>query len=471
MSEERDEVLRRALAGDGQTVQADSTDVSVHCSFTVPGLDELDAPQDAEAAAAWVARADRYDDRGEIGRGGMGTVSRCFDRVLLREVAVKTLRDSGTASMQFVEEAQITGQLDHPNIVPVHDLGVRGAREAFFTMKLVKGRTLSEEIEALHQGGFTSEALEDVLRVLLKVCEAVAFAHSRGVVHRDLKPANVMVGSHGQVYVMDWGLGLLLDGARPSGRPAAPRAEAAVATTSQGAGSGMGFAGTVGYMAPEQAAGVIQGIGTHTDVFALGAMLYHVLTGRAPYSARDPQNGLSAVRQARVVPPPEVAKRPLPPGLCEIAMRALRREPAERQPSVDALREELEDFLRGGGWFATRRYTDGEEVVREGEVADAAYVVVSGECVVDQTRAGKRVRIRSMRPGDVFGETALVSKEPRTATVSAVGDVTVKVVTADAFGRELERSPLLHAVVRQLTTRLLDAERRVREIESGRPPA
>jgi eukaryotic-like serine/threonine-protein kinase len=421
------------------------------------------ADEPARAPEAPEPERARYQDLGEIGRGGMGSVHRTFDRLLLREIAMKTidrpLRDAATA-LRFVEEAQITGQLDHPNIVPVYDFGTRADRQAFFTMKLVSGRTLSELITDLHDAGFPSDGLEQLLRMILKVCEAVSFAHSRGVVHRDLKPANIMIGSHGQVYVMDWGLGLLLG--------AAPRAEPSVGSTSDSVRtsaaprSGPSLAGTVGYMAPEQASGRIEAIGPRTDVFAIGAILYEVLTGRPPYQADDLHQALALARSGKIAAPQEVAEgRPLPPGLCEIAMKALQPALEDRYSTVDDLSEEVEGFLRGGGWFATRRYRAGQRVIEEGGPADAAYVIVEGRCEVYKQRADGRSSIRTLGPGDVFGEAALLSAKPRTATVAALDNVTVKVITAEAFQRELGRCSWLASLVKQLTSRFLDLESRL----------
>jgi serine/threonine-protein kinase len=403
---------------------------------------------------------DRYADRGEIGRGGMGTVHRTFDKLLLREIAMKTIEAALTgqaAAEQFVEEAQITGQLDHPNIVPVYDFGTHPDQRTFLTMKLVKGQTLGEAITELHDQGFAGESLEGVLRVLIKVCEAVAFAHSRGVVHRDLKPANIMIGTHGQVYVMDWGLGLLLKGRRGPVVQRSDEANDEVQTSSPGTRLRPALAGTVGYMAPEQAAGRLDAIDTRTDVFALGAILYKTLTGRAPF------HSLERARGGYVAPPQElVTDRLLPPALCEITMKALEREPGRRYQSVDALREGLEDFLRGGGWFATRRFQPGQRIVGEGDPAEAAFVVVEGRCEVYQERSEGKQVLRTLGPGDVFGETALLSAQPRTATVAALDEVTVKVVTAEAFERELSHSSWVGALVKQLAARFLELEQKLR---------
>jgi serine/threonine-protein kinase len=158
--------------------------------------------------------AKRFRDGGEIARGGMGSIRRVYDTLLRREVAMKVGDPSNPTyaqtALRFMEEAQITGQLDHPNIVPVHDLGAGAdSKGVFFTMKLVEGETLSLFIERMHRGDYDHRAIERFLEVFGKICDALSFAHSRGVVHRDLKPDNVMVGSHGQVYVMDWGVALL----------------------------------------------------------------------------------------------------------------------------------------------------------------------------------------------------------------------------------------------------------------------
>jgi eukaryotic-like serine/threonine-protein kinase len=404
----------------------------------------------------------RYSDEGEIGRGGMGMVRRVFDRILMRPVAMKLIDPSllgSSAAELFVEEAQITGQLDHPNIVPVHEFGVSADHRAFFTMKLVSGQTLGGVIADLHAAPPSADALERVLHMLVKVCEAVSFAHSRGVVHRDLKPANIMIGTHGQVYVMDWGLGHLVGtAASPAGGP--ETSSSSIRSSGRRHRAGGELVGTIAYMAPEQALGNTAGIDGRTDVFALGAILYEVLTGRPPYQAATRNEGLLLAAGATVTPPQQVTARPLPPGLCDIAMKAMRAEREDRFQTVEALREELEACLRHGGWFATRRFRAGELIVREGDAGDAVMIVVEGRCEAFRDQGGQRVHLRHLGPGDVFGETALISERPRTASVLAVDDVIVKVVTPEAFGRELDRNTWQGSLVRQLTSRLLEMEQR-----------
>src|SRR5208283_160365 len=159
----------------------------------------------------------RYIIEREIARGGMGAVLRAVDCDIRREVAVKYLLDQSDAGkkMRFIEEAQITGQLEHPNIVPIHELGVDAQKRLFFSMKMVKGRSLAQVLDELRQNPKTTEkefSLGRLLNVFVNVSHALAYAHARGVVHRDLKPSNIMIGDFGEVYVMDWGLAKVLKG-------------------------------------------------------------------------------------------------------------------------------------------------------------------------------------------------------------------------------------------------------------------
>jgi eukaryotic-like serine/threonine-protein kinase len=254
---------------------------------------DLSPPDTAPSGAATPllpAPAGRYQLGEEIGRGGMGEVHRARDPQLGRELAVKVLRgDSHTSPellRRFVEEAQVCGQLQHPGIVPVHDLGRLEDGRPFFAMKLVKGRTLAELLNG--RAGPAAD-LPRYLGVFEQVCQAVAYAHSKGVIHRDLKPANVMVGTFGEVQVMDWGLAKVL---RPQGSAtaAAETAASVICTVRSACGeeTGDGQAmGTPAYMAPEQARGEVESLDERCDVFGLGAILCQVLTGAPPFPGRS----------------------------------------------------------------------------------------------------------------------------------------------------------------------------------------
>lgn len=399
---------------------------------------------------ASLSNPNRYEHLDVIGRGGMGIVRRVVDRVLGRETAMKALEGPLAGRtvevIRFLEEAQITGQLDHPAIVPVHDFGISDeGRRAYFTMKLVRGDTLGQMISLHHAIGLDARALERLLGIYLRVCEAIAFAHVRNVVHRDLKPENILVGSHGQVYVMDWGLARVMDGGRPSEKLASDDEELVVA-------------GTPAFMAPEQAQGRVEAIDARTDVFGLGAVLYAILTGRGPFAALSASSALELARAGVVKPPEQIANRTVPPELSRIVMKALSADPNDRYQSADELSRDIEDFSRGGGWFATRHFPAGATIVKEGEPASAAYVITAGRCEVYKTVDGTKLLLRTLEPGEVFGETAVFTSKPRTATVAALEPVTVKVVTRESLERELDRSPWMGAFVRALAERFRDVD-------------
>jgi hypothetical protein len=404
----------------------------------------------------------RFEDRGEIARGGMSTVRRVFDQVVLREVAMKVLEPTRDLDelARFVEEAQITGQLDHPNIVPVHDIEMdEQGLPTRFTMKLVRGETLESLLQACGEAPMPSEKLEELLQVFLRVCDAVAFAHSRGVIHRDLKPSNIMVGSHGQVYVMDWGVAVLRECPRASETPKLPRVQRAGDTLPEVYGS---LAGTPLYMAPEQASGEIEAIDERTDVYGLGGILYEMLTQCPPHDAPSVEESLQLARHGEIVPPGERRKDiSLPPLLCRIAIKALAKDQCDRYPSVDALKHDVEAFLRGGGWFAQKIFAAGTDIVQEGASADAAYIITHGQCELLKTVDGETRLVRQLEPGDVFGETAIFTSSRRTATIRAKTEVTALVVTRGALERELARTEWLGAFVRAVAERFVELDDQV----------
>jgi serine/threonine-protein kinase len=260
----------------------------------------------AGKATEMAPRLGRYELREEIARGGMGVVLRGHDPDLGRDLAVKVLlpdhqHDPAVVS-RFTEEAQIGGQLQHPGIVPVYEVGRSADQRPYFTMKLVKGRTLAA---LLRERARPADDLPRFIGIFEQVCQTLAYAHSKGVLHRDLKPANVMVGAFGEVQVMDWGLAKVL---RPTaGTPASVTLDPVrsgiltVRSHNAAAESQAGAAlGTPAYMAPEQARGEVDRLDERADVFGLGAMLCEILTGRPPFTGRSAREVLARATSAEV---------------------------------------------------------------------------------------------------------------------------------------------------------------------------
>ena len=298
----------------------------------------------------------RYQEVESVAAGGMGRIYRVHDLKLRRDVVMKVARhdvdskDWDRLAARFLDEAQITGQLGHPGIVPVYDLDVDENGRPFFTMLRVRGLTLDRVFRRIRSGrdGWT---LQRGLQVLVKVCDAVAFAHSKKVIHRDLKPANVMVGRFGEVYVVDWGLARTLgedDTCEFSDTSVVctDRTDECKQTPDSPLATQDGAVlGTPAYMSPEQAEGRVGEIGRRADVYSIGAMLYSLLTFRLPYG-----KGLTPRQTAnarRAGPPRSVlAVRPdAPRELAEICTKAMADEPRDRYAAVEDLRSDLEAWL------------------------------------------------------------------------------------------------------------------------------
>jgi len=318
--------------------------------------------------------ASRYHLRGEVAHGGMGAILRIHDDELDRDLAMKVILGQSPAATgvtppvdssvlaRFLDEAQITGRLDHPGIVPVHELGIDSQGRVYFAMRLVKGHDLKEVFRLIREG---SENWNEAraLGVLLKACEAVAYAHNRKVIHRDLKPANIMVGRFGEVYVMDWGLARELGRGdlkdlrlRPEGSSdfttlRSIRREEADSTPDSPLVTMDGHVvGTPSYMPPEQASGELDRLGPRSDVYAMGAMLYELITGAAPYVVPGVKKTQHTILAEVLNGPPRSLREmslDVAPPLLAICEKAMRREPSERYGSMVELSEDLQAFLEG----------------------------------------------------------------------------------------------------------------------------
>lgn len=366
-----------------------------------------------EGQAAGDVDATRYEDLGRIGLGGMGEVRRVRDRQLSRVVAMKVDQSDATDAPQtrsrFLREARATAQLQHPNIVPVYEMGQSPQGALYFTMKEVRGRTFLKVLQefhansrGLHERNPSGWSFRRLISVVHQASLAVAYAHDQGMIHRDLKPDNIMVGGFGEVQVMDWGLVKVLDAA-----PATSEVDEDQPWTSDSAPKTVMGAvfGTPAYMAPEQARGEVDRVDQRTDVYGLGAILYEVLSGRPPYTAADsratwqevlrgpppppawpttrgggmqnypthepdeavgdqPTVSFTAPLQADQAPPQDTctADVDLPPVLVEVCNRAMARSPEDRHPSAAELAADLEAWLDG-----TRAYEQARAVVQDAE--------------------------------------------------------------------------------------------------------
>jgi len=339
---------------------------------------------------------ERYEVKAEIGRGGMGRVLRVWDEVLQRELAMKvvSLEPGNEASVEqhatykrqlfrFVEEARITGQLDHPGIVPVHEIALDEEGHLYFTMPLVQGQDLGKVFELVRrrEQGWN---LHRALSVLHKVCLTVGFAHSRGVIHRDLKPQNILVGPFGEAYVVDWGLALIV-----------------------GKRERRAMIGTPAYMSPEQADGIQERVGPRSDVYSLGAILYELLSERVPHQlSMDQEESMARVIGKPPRPVSELAED-APSELVAVCEKAMAGDPDERYQTVMQMADDLQAWMEGrvvhayesGAWARVRKWGKRNRVLVQSLVAvlvvSAGVVVLQQQSTIRQVNAKRREALRS----------------------------------------------------------------------------
>jgi eukaryotic-like serine/threonine-protein kinase len=342
------------------------------------------APAEAAPAALGTVDRDHYEVLAVHGRGGLGRILRARDRRTGRTVAIKEmLRDTPGAELRFAREAVITANLQHPAIVPVYEVGQWGRGEPFYAMKLVAGETL----EAAIRGAASFEARLALLPHVLSVAEALAYAHSVGVIHRDLKPANVLIGPFGETVVIDWGLAKNL--ADPDDHaPELPALPSDDGLTAAGV-----IMGTPAYMPPEQASSAA--VDERADVYAIGAILYHLLAGRAPYAEAD--KPLAAVRAGLPAPLRDRCAGAAP-DLIALVERAMARAPGDRYPDAGELALELRRFQTGKlvaahdytAWQLLHRWVRRHRAVVTATSLLVAALVVGGVVTVRRIVAEKR---------------------------------------------------------------------------------
>jgi serine/threonine-protein kinase len=364
-------------------------------------------------------------------RGGIGVVSVAMDSELHREVALKQIQprhaDDPSSRARFLLEAEVTGRLEHPGVVPVYGLGTSAGGRPFYAMRFVRGQSLKEAIERFHQADLQPArdpaeralALRRLLRRFVDVCNAIAYAHSRGVLHRDLKPANVLLGPYGETLVVDWGLAKVVGRDDPAPRAAAevtlrPAAQSGSSDTVAGTAIG-----TPAFMSPEQAEGRMAQLGPASDVYSLGATLYCLVTGKPSLEDGDVQEMVRKVRQGAITPPRQINQR-VPAALEAIISKAMALNPAHRYASAHVLAEEVERWLadeavlawREPVWERARRWMRR----RKSAVAALSATVVAATIglaavLAVQTRANAQLKSANLELAEANGRTLRANNE------------------------------------------------------------
>jgi serine/threonine protein kinase len=459
----------------GQTIQIGPVNIECRRIKRPPGRNGSFAPNTAgirQMLPEDLLSERKYRISGMVAQGGMGAILDATEQVIQRKVAMKVMLDGSDPQglARFISEAKITARLEHPNIVPVHELSVDENEQAFYTMKLVRGITLHKVLRLMRDGAeptLRKYSLGVLLTIFQKVCDALAFAHSKGVIHRDLKPDNVMLGDFGEVLVMDWGLAKTL-GAQSPAEPKDSGAASRDWRDPSGSGTEAGtIMGTPKFMSPEQARGEVETLDARSDIYALGAMLYEILCLRSPVSGANASEIVERVGTGQVDPitapnPGKISHLPgakIPDSLSAVVRKAMAFKRTHRYASVADLQRDIEAYQNGFATSAEQKslWKDAVFLVRRNKVASLgilAVLLVGGGLGANVFTTGRRAegalkRLREMAPA----LRAMADKEAEFQRFPAALEKLDAAITLDPdYGPAYTRKAWIHVGMKDMPT-------------------
>ena len=387
----------------------------------------------------------RYTFKSEIGKGGMGTIQEVEDKILKRNLAMKILdfqSNSDPVKMQrFLDEAMITAQLEHPNIIPVYDIGIisenkEQSETSYYTMKLLKGESLELILDRIKAGDSHYKNLYPLLsriNIFRKICDAIAYAHSHGVIHRDIKPDNIMIGEFGEVVLIDWGLATYDTGSRPSNSQTKSNLKENNQTSK--------IIGSPWYFAPEQATGQNERIDRQTDVFLLGSTLFHILTLEAPYTGENYKDCILKAMHCKFPHPHSLENgKNIPNALVEVLLKAMSFDKLKRFSSVEEFSQAIDNYL-------TNQTSPKRIVLKKGDKIDLdnkTYFLISG-CLEGQSHTN---HTKILKTGDLLGRKGTLSEETK---VLALEKSELLLIDNESLEEELKRySPWIGNLMKSL---------------------
>ena len=406
-----------------------------------------------------------YRTVSNIGSGGIAEIKSSFDSQLNRIVATKKLQkksfDNEHLLKAFIREARLMSFLDHPGIVPIYDAFIGDDGRPCYTMKLVDGMRLSSLMEYRKiKNDMASVSLSKQLDIFIKICETMAYAHSMGVIHLDIKPDNILVGKYGEVMVLDWGNAKLFDTEKYDhffeihiGNAVDVDIEKEI--------NGI-ILGTPDYMSPEQTHSSRDRLTPSSDIFSAGIILYQLLTGEQPFSNfEDTKEIMTRIRSFSPKKIHEI-NSDVPLKLSEICMKMLHKNPDKRYTSFDDILTEFSQFYNSGEEFQTKIYSKGKTIISEGREGNHAFKILTGKVEVSKIVNGEKKILNILGDGEVVGELAIFSNQPRNATIVAMEETEIRVMGRDSVERELEKlSPWVGSMVKTLSERFIELNNEV----------
>lgn len=409
----------------------------------------------------------RYHFLAPVGEGGISNVSSFFDTRLNRVVALKELRESEQYKEElqqfFINEAKLIGYLDHPGVIPVFDAFLRGDGGACYTMKLYEGELLTELVEKGKKTDQRHMPLTQSFEIFLKLCETMAYVHDKGVLHLDIKPDNIMIGTYGEVMVLDWGSAYLYDSTRFYEYLEQHTEKTGLAHFAK-EGKGI-ILGTPQYMSPEQTNSSRDTLTCASDIFSAGTVFYEMLTGRHPFPSHHSEELMDQIR-ALNPPPPHEVNSDLPRRLSQLCMRMLQKNPVNRHGSFHDVLRELAECRIAGETLPVKHYDAGRVIFNEGDAGDYSFMILSGQVEISKWIDGAKRVLARLGPGEVVGELAIISRQPRTATATALEPTRIRVMSKEDVEQELDKlSPWVGKMITGLSGRFIEINDRLAKLD------
>jgi serine/threonine protein kinase len=422
---------------------------------------------------AFLKNPKRYSQLRELGAGSIGKVHAVFDNFLQRVVAHKSMKQEHLNNQNilrtFGNEIKLMGRLSHPGILPVYDAMVGDYGEPSYIMRYAEGQDLAALMQ-MPKGKLESVAipLEQSVRILVKLCETLAYAHDHGVLHLDLKPENIMLGRYGEVLIMDWGAARVYDTAK---------FEAGIKDHT---GDGVEIEykhenrnlliGTPAYMSPEQLKSPRDQLTPPSDIFSIGILFYQMITGQHPFKERVFEK-LSAKIDSFNPPAAHEVNPDVPYSISRICERMLKKKPEERYQGFREVIKDIDDYQRSGAGAPTRNYAPGETIFKEGDPSNFVCIVVSGNVEISVRKDGKQHVIARLGPNEPFGELAALTGKARTATATALEASVIRMISKQDIAVEIENlSPWVGSMVKALSKRFIDNSERLLKLEKSMQP-
>ncbi len=402
----------------------------------------------------------RYHPLSLIGEGGRAKVCGSFDLNLNRIVAVKELKEQSLKDyylvQSFLTEARLTGYLDHPGVVSIYDAYLRDDGTPCYTMKLIEGKSLSEILyysEREGQGSLVTN-LARYMDIFEKLCETLAYVHDRGVIHLDLKPDNIMIGSYGEVVIMDWGNARFYD-LGPFRRYVHQLRNLADKLLIEEVQQDGFIVGTPSYMSPEQTRLSRDRLTPSSDIFSLGIILYEMLTGRHPFPAGTTEEVIGKICGFSPAAPDSV-NREIPRKLSQICMKMLEKDVENRYMSFHEVMRDIDALSSSGQAFVTRTIDRGKVICREGDIGTCSFTILRGSVEISKMVDGRKKVLAVLGEGEVVGELAVFTNRPRTATVTTLEPTTIRIMHRADIDAELEKlSPWVGRMIQNLSERFI----------------